>query len=429
MVSGAMQARLLIAALALCFCGPLLAQGPLAAKGRDIFVLPRDYSVGTFCDGRFGFKADPRFGEGLTARYYFRKDPAFEGEIGFSEPPLGGLATEKIGLERAADGKATIIVTDPYVIRTHDDMIARFATICATLNAAGQALIDIEYDHASPKARRDSPVKEPQEGETLPVSFGRRDLAFLPHPVAGGMIAFENWPAYYSGKNWLSIKPVFGAGLQSFYVFEGRQPANYQPTFVGKMASDGFTVLSVDLDGKSVLLIADTQVISTREHMLKRAEIIRELEFGQLLKLERIVYYPAGKGGIDDLRLPLNIRSELHRQHRVAMQNYRQELAELAEAMPEDYEIEALIARDWSHFEDDTTGPGYETEFGVKNAQFGELRDFRCTRMKVVFTCTIGVTYLENGRPKYGQREIQFTRDPANDFKLIRSHEDFILAN
>jgi hypothetical protein len=39
------------------------------------------------------------------------------------------------------------------------------------------------------------------------------------------------------------------------------------------------------------------------------------------------------------------------------------------------------------------------------------------------------VTYLEDGRPKYRQREIQVRRDAAHAYRLTHYAEDIVLAN
>ncbi|MDB5706634.1 MAG: hypothetical protein JWN66_3750 [Sphingomonas bacterium] len=415
-----------IAAMALGL--PVLShgQGRPVVKGGAVFVMPRDFDTAIACDGRFGFRGDPVFGDGLIARYVFAGSFA----VHPSNRPIASVAPAGVSYEEdPAASRPTVIATDPFVIRTHDDLIARYHAVCEGGELADLRLSDIDYRRATPSQRRASPPVAVPTGGMAPVSIGRRDPGFLPEPVAGGTISFDTWPAQYSGPNWLSITPDFGSGLNSAYLIEGREDPSYYPWFAAKLTRDGFIVASADLDGKSALIILDPRKLTARDMMLARANMIRELEFSRTLKLERIVYYPAARGGIDDLRLPQAIRADLRWQIDAAAEANRKNLAELAHAMPEESQLEEMIDREWRHFADEPGAPGWDGELATSGATFGEIHDYACARTGEIFTCTLGVTYLEDGRPKYRQREIQVTRDAAHAYRLTHYAEDVVLVN
>lgn len=423
--------RLGAAAMALSLAATADARPGPVARGRDLFVFPRDFNTGIACDGRFGFRADPDFGDGLVARYVFDGSLA----VNPSHHPIERVAPAGSSFTQIADGPTpSVAATDRFVIRTHDDLIARFYAICFAAELADLHLSAIHYYRASPGQLRASPAPPLQSGDMAPVPFGRRSLDFLPEPVAGGNIAFDTWPAYHSGSNWLSISPEFGAGLNSIYLFEGpyapqgRHWKGYYPKLAADLGREGFILLRADLDGKSVLIVLDTRILASRDQMVERAVKIRELEFGRDMKLERIVYYPVNRRGIDDLRLPQAVRAALRRQIGAALESHRRELEAAAREMPDGSKLQDLIASEWTHFADDPNGPGYSDELATIGSTFGELHDFKCTRTAEIFTCLVGVTYLDQGRPKFIQREIQVTRDPAREFRLKSYREPIILT-
>jgi len=81
-------------------------------------------------------------------------------------------------------------------------------------------------------------------------------------------------------------------------------------------------------------------------------------------------------------------------------------------------EIQQLIAAGWinapaSLFTGEMAGPGDRnfasgfSDYGDLSATFGEVHDLACTEKDSVFTCTIGVTYMRDGVPRYRQNGYQ----------------------
>ena len=414
-----------VTAMMLGLCGVAKAQGVPVAKASGVFVFPRNFDLATACDGRFGFRGDPSFGDGLTASYAFRGSLT----INPSHSPFAGNVPKEVSFAESSAGDGPrVVADDSFVIRTHDDLIARYHELCWGGYLADLRLIDIAYHRASARERRASPPAPPPTGDLAPVSLDRRDLGFLPEPVAHGTIAFDNWPALYSGTNWLPITPDFGTGLNAAFVFEGREDDDYLPHMIADLARDGFTAVTIDLEGKSATLILDQQPITTRPQMLARAEVMRKREFGDKLKLERIVYYAAARDGIDGLRLPEAIRAELRRQLRTTADAYRAEIIEIAHAMPDQWQLKDMIDREWHHLDGDPTSLGLDSVLASQGAIFGEIHDYTCKRAGEIFQCMLGLTYLDNGHPKYDQREIQLKRDPDNQYRLTYYYEDVILV-
>jgi hypothetical protein len=407
---------ILCIAIAACAAGgaaPAFAQPRPVARAADVFAWPLSYDFGTVCDGRFRFRKDPSFGEGLVARYTLGARPGFT-------PLYDALKLPGFRFQRQGRG---VIAYDSTVLRSHDDLIRQFGDICSSGTSWMLEVRDIAWFPATAAQRRASPPEPVPAGPLAHVRIAR-DAGFLPEPAANGSIVFDELlPARYLRTEWLPLRPDFGAGLGTVYVFEGRDQPHYFPTLVAKFDAQGFTVVAIDQGGKSLLLIVDRQPVTTREQMQARALIPRELDEGPWFKLERIVYYPAARPGIDDLRLPEATRAALRAQFTAANARYQAELLEMAQRMPDGSEIEAILSSGWADTKDRA---GFDGDFNGAGSSFGEVHDYRCTRDALIFTCTVGVTFLMQGRPKYEQREFQFTRE---GYKLVLYEPEIIVIN
>ena len=282
---------------------------------------------------------------------------------------------------------------------------------------------DVAYLPATAAQRRASPPEPVDSGPLAHVPIAR-DAAFLPAPAANGSMIFDGkLPTVYIRPDWLPIRPEFGAGLGTVYVFEGRVQPHYYPTFVAGFDKQGFTVVALDQGGKSLYLIIDRQPVTTREQMQARALIPRALDEGPWLKLEQIVYYPATGPGLDDLRFPDPIKAALRAQFAAANAQYQTEQREMAERMPNGSEIAEIVSARWAS-KPGVIGIGFD--FNGEGSSFGEVHDYRCTRDALIFNCTVGVTFLLQGRPKYEQRDLQFTREGYN---LVLYEPEIIVIN
>jgi hypothetical protein len=81
-------------------------------------------------------------------------------------------------------------------------------------------------------------------------------------------------------------------------------------------------------------------------------------------------------------------------------------------------EVQQLIAAGWTHapasiFTGNTQDiearnfASVFTNYDTLRATFGEVHDLACTETDSVFTCTVGVTYMLDGVPRYGRSEYQ----------------------
>jgi len=110
-------------------------------------------------------------------------------------------------------------------------------------------------------------------------------------------------------------------------------------------------------------------------------------------------------------------------------------------------EMQQLIAAGWTHapvslFTGDMWGnegivnEGFARQFADQDgldATFGEVHDLACTEKDSVFTCTIGVTYMRNGVPRYRQGGYHFfqrVRDADGAWKLkVYLESDIIVTD
>jgi hypothetical protein len=142
--------------------------------------------------------------------------------------------------------------------------------------------------------------------------------------------------------------------------------------------------------------------------------------------LKRIAYFPSEHAGITEQRLPSGVRNELRRQVERETVRYRKSDALRAQKMPSKNELEELLATGWNA--DTHDDAGYSSWFSSIKSTFGEIHDMDCKRKDKVFTCMLGVTFLQDGKPKYGRAQLEFERDPATDFKLTEHIREIIVT-
>lgn len=406
-------------------------QREIVAHGRDLFRLPPDPYYATGCDGRRIHLKDPDFGEGLVARYVYRRGPSRADDLPNVEALhpddaritkyLEGRDTQQPAFVRP-DGPASQIAygTERFVIRSHDDLTRHFTRFCDRPLNYGYYLSDIEYTRAT-------------EEEQL---FGRPEQYVMPgvEPVdagpyadimpKGAIVTDLSSPSRYMPRH-LQLPTGYGAGVGTIYEFEGafRRSDDYK---VRQLTESGFLVLYLDFDGRLETVVIDTQAATTADQLNARAVLVSDLDWFGVDEnvLRRIAYFPAQNAGIADLRLPKKVRDELGRQVGRERERYYGSDLDQARKPPERDELAALLIANWDIRPDDSPGYGYGPD-----STFGEIHDFACTRAGEVFTCRIGFTFLEDGKPKYNQSTFQFKRDPAERFVLKGYEEPIILIN
>lgn len=422
-------AKLCFAVLALFVAQSTHAQRARVASGKDIFSLPVDYNLGTSCDGRLKFRGDPNFLGGLVARYVFlpQKD-------GSPAQAMHDLADKWVTFSRIElDGNIYTVVNDSNVIKTHDDLLKRFYEICFYANS-GFRLVRIDYFRATSGEKHRSPKQELKQDEILPVDVGVADYSFLPTPVANGVLEFPDWPAIFSGKDWIKATPTFSNGLNAAFAFEGDLSSSSDDRgLIEYLMQQGLIAIKVNLNGKTAIVIIDPMVIFTRQMMETRANIVQKLDdagSGGGMRLQKIVYYPAKNRGPDDLRLAPGVLEEIRAQLLDIRQVRDKRLKALAERLPDYQEVLEILGREWHHYSNDPSQPGYDAELSEIGSTFGELHDMKCERGGDIFSCMVGVTFLQDSHPKYDQREVTFKRDAANGYKLISNPPpDILLIN
>lgn len=400
------------------------------AHGRDIFQLPPNPNRGEGCDGRRLLIRDPEFGRGLVARYIYRRGPSrFDGlpRSNVTHPDDAEMTKnlKRRDIDAAfvrpdgIDG-ADAYAIDQTVLRTHDDMIKRFAPFCEAPLGPGYYLSDIEFRRATTVELEGKPLDYDTLRGVEPAKLGRyRDIM----PKGAIVITFTVPAAYWIARGTLDLPIGYDDGLGTIYEFEGW---NYGPDDdrIRKLTESGYQVLYLDFGGRREMVIIDTRPATSTDQLNARAKPVIELEWGPNLYLKRIAHVPARQAEVAHLRLSGRERDDLHQQVQAMTDRYRERDLARAHQKPTVQEMEALLAGRWK----ERSNRGNKRFERGAELTFGEIHDLICKRTGEIFACTVGFTYLWKGKPKYSQEDIKLTRDPAKNFELKEHIEPIIVT-
>jgi len=390
----------------------------------------------------------PDFGDGLIASYTFDindKVGDVKGRIAdltlisrdynFHETPVRhwALAFPK----HLPHGPTEITVDSNLVLTSMDDLLGEYESVCQSSRRPELILRSISYRRASLRERAETP--EHRQGpisemlhqrvpfEPVQITPEPNVTDFLPEAVPGGDFRFSSPGEDVMGKpgvvpldppyGWKfdASKIARGAGVHVAALFAGH-------TFLdslGRLVEAGFDVMTIEHAGVIETLVIDPTVIDSDEKMRERVRLLVRsgVSVGFYLRGLRMVFFPADAGAVDALRVP-PYQKDLLKRHITAVQAQliAQDLTKLKRP-PEETEVEKILSSEWSRFDGAAQGPGYDALFGPPGTTFGGLRrfDLQCEPVvpllaRSVFTCIAGVTFVQDGHPKYQRRSLIFER-------------------
>jgi hypothetical protein len=423
--------------LLLALCLPVLSgpAAPVSSAGRDTWQWSDILDASptgpetALCDGPHPIRTIPDFGNGLIGSYTFTIDQTAgspEANVETINLLPTGRAWDISAIRRGMlafprplpHGPATITVDDNFVLVDMDDVLDHYRKVCESNRKPGLILRSISYRRATSLERAATPPRQywNTDGPPMPPvpvmpKPGSADI--LPAPVPGGDVRFS-WapgaaplsPPYPQG--FQSTRVQLGAGVHVAALFDGqllREP-------LGILVDAGFVPMTIEQAGRIETLVIDPTLLDSEAKLRERIGRLLHspIPVGYGLRGIRLAFFPADRGTIDGLPLPLH-QLDLLKEQILALRTELTAAQDARMTKPVDSaEVEKILASEWSRFGNRPQGSGYDALFGHAGSTFGSLHDMACHMHGHIFDCTAGVLFAEAGIPRYQTRTLAFAR-------------------